>query len=156
MLEVLKPLLQTATVRIRNNVRRFSATGKTLQSIKYELFQDGGQIVANKSIVFIERGRGPAKKSTPKWPWQTLLEWMKIRGIGTDLSEKRRESLAKFIKYKINQEGTRTWKKGRGEVVNNVYTDVVEELSNDVERVLTKELEKNFNLNFKGKNVTVN
>lgn len=159
MLEIQKMIsaeLKAATIRIKQKMRKYSASGKTLESIKTEMLPDGGQIVADKSIVYVERGRGPAKKSTPKWNLASLIGWMQIRGIGSDLDAKGKKNLASFIKYKINKEGTKTWQKGKGEVVNDVYTTIVEELSEDLEAKLINKIEGEFNLNFKGKNVTVN
>lgn len=158
MLErVIKFHLIRAANDIRKNMSKVNATGKTKDSIEVKVTNTGGQILANESILYVERGRGPAKKSTPKWKVSDLLKWMQVRGVGSELDNKKRRSLAEFIKYKINQFGTRKFQQGGGDIVDNIYTQRLDELTEELEEAISAQIENdNFNIDFKGKYASVN
>lgn len=108
---------------LKASVRPLSATGETEKSISYEVTSseatDTLKIFAREFFSTIETGRGPRKSSTPGGFKDKMLDYMRARGIGSDLSEKKREQLAKFLTWKINKEGDRTYKQGGRQVYSN-------------------------------------
>lgn len=109
---------------LRQNVALVSATQKTMDSIRYEVEPNRLLLFARGYFSALETGRGPRKSSEPGSPpfEDSMLEYMKARGIGGDLSEKKRKQLARFLTYKINKEGDSLWKKGHGAKVRDVYS----------------------------------
>lgn len=117
---------------IKQDVNQVSATGKTAESVRFEVtFKDGRWTLTFYGREFfkaIETGRGPRRSSTYSGFDESLLEYMKARGIGSDLSEKKRKQLARFLAYKINREGDLTYKKGGRIVYSENLSKLVDEL----------------------------
>jgi hypothetical protein len=120
------------------------ATGKTAASIQYEVDFNRLRIFARDFFLTLETGRGPRKSSAYQGFDENLLEWMKARGIGADLSEKKRKQLARFFSFKINKEGDATFKSGGKDVYSDFMDKFVEELSNEIVKVRTKEYADRF------------
>lgn len=106
------------------------ATGKTARSIEYIVVPNRLRIVGREFFETLETGRGPRKSSKEGGFKDNLLEWMKARGIGSDLSEKKRKQLARFFAWKINKEGDTTFKAGGRSIYSMQVDAFVEELSN--------------------------
>lgn len=121
---------------LKQDVQKVSATRKTEQSIRYEVkLKDlitSLTFYGRQFFSTLETGRGPRKSSTYGGFDDSLLEYMKARGIGADLSEKKRKNLAKFIALKINREGDQTFKKGGRIVYSQTLTKLVDELTKAV------------------------
>ncbi|HET6224653.1 MAG TPA: hypothetical protein VFF27_00145 [Bacteroidia bacterium] len=85
-----------------------NASGKTSDSINFEIFEDGStttfQVVANKNIMALEFGRGPTKKSGTGVLKDSIRQWIKDKGIkgSNGISE---DSLVFLITRKIHREG---------------------------------------------------
>jgi hypothetical protein len=124
---------------IQTVLRPESATGATVKSIRYEVkLKDtvySLTIFGRKFIQGIETGRGPRKSSQYGEFDKSLLAWMRARGIGADLTAKKKEQLAKFLAYKINKEGDETHKKG-GRVV---FTPTIEKLEKEITDKITED-----------------
>ena len=67
-----------------------------------------------------------------------MLEYMKARGIGADLSEKKRNQLARFLAYKINKEGDSVFKQG-GRIV---YSETLTKFIAELKRAITQDFKK--------------
>lgn len=116
---------------LRQDVSKVSATGETEKSIRYEVSM--GLIArlvfyGRKFFSTLETGRGPRKSNEDSGFKDYMLKYMMARGIGSDISAKKRENLAKFLVLKINREGDATFKNG-GRVV---YTPTLEKLKSEV------------------------
>lgn len=115
-----------------NAVRPLSATGETEDSLGYEVKSNalGDTLIlfARKYFETLETGRGPRQSSQDSGFKDRMLEYIKAKGIGADLDEKKREQLAKFLTWKINKEGDATYKKGGRQVYSNELEKFVEEL----------------------------
>jgi hypothetical protein len=124
---------------IQTVLRPESATGETVRSIRYEVkIKDTIQTLIYYGIKFLstrETGRGPRKSSEYQEFDKSMLKWMAARGIGTDLPQKKKEQLAKFLAYKINKEGDDLHKSG-GRVL---YTPVVEKLEKEITDRITQD-----------------
>lgn len=119
---------------LKADVEKVSATGSTAESIRFEIErQDNGnftlRILGRKYFKAIETGRGPRRSSEYGEFDLNLLDYMKARGIGSDLDEKKRKQLAKFIAWKINKEGDSVFKKGGRVVYSDTLSKFVEELT---------------------------
>jgi hypothetical protein len=69
---------------------------------------------------------------------------MKATGIGGDLDEKKQKQLARFLAYKINQRGDRTFRSGGKTVYSQVVDKFIKELSNEIIKIKTKEYTDRF------------
>lgn len=143
MLDV-KPYLnavgRNAVVALKNAVTPVSATGKTKKSIRYEVKANETEarliIYGRKFFEALETGRGKRKAGIESTPPLTerLLEWMKAKGIGNDLTDKKRQQLARFFALKINREGDSVFKRGGREVYSKVLEQVVKELRSELSK----------------------
>jgi hypothetical protein len=115
------------------------ATGKTAESIRYEVYPNQLVIYARAFFQALETGRGPRRSSEYGGFDNSLLEWMKAKGVGADLNEKKRKQLARFLAYKINKDGDKTFKRGGKDVYSQVVAKFIEELTNEIIKIKTKE-----------------
>lgn len=123
---------------LQQAVEPYSATGKTVKSIRYEVTPFRLQIFGRQFFSAIETGRGPRKSSQYGHFDDSMLEYMNARGIGSGLSEKKRRQLAKFLAHKINKEGDELFKAGGREV----YSDKLDAFIVELEKALTKDFVK--------------
>jgi hypothetical protein len=127
---------------IRTAVLKVSATGDTADSIKYFLdFKKGVYILQYIGRAFfsaLETGRGPRKSEEETGYRHDMLRYMQARGIGADLSPKKREQLARFLVLKINKEGDETYKKGGRIVYTPVLEKIVKDLTEQVAEQFTR------------------
>lgn len=115
------------------------ATGKTAASIRYEVYPNRLVIFARAFFAALETGRGPRVGTEYQNFDDNLLEWMKAKGIGADLSEKKRKQLARFLSYKINKDGDKTFRRGGRSVYSQAVDKFLKELSNEIIKFKTKE-----------------
>lgn len=124
---------------IQDVIRPESATGRTVTSIRFEVKTKNTTetltIFGRKFISAMETGRGPRKSSEYQGYDQSLLQWMASRGIGTDLTAKKKQQLARFLAYKINKEGDALHKAGG----RQLYTPVVEKLEKEITERITQD-----------------
>lgn len=129
---------------LKQDVSKISATGETEKSIRFEVkvvdFITSLTFYGRKFFKAIETGRGPRKSTKDSGFKEYMLKYMQSRGIGSDLSPKKRENLAKFLVLKINKEGDETFKKG-GRVV---FTPTLEKLRDEVIAASRKEIRKSY------------
>jgi len=128
---------------LRTAVETVSASGKTADSIRFEIEQDANgnltfRILGRAYFSTLETGRGPRKSSTYQQFDLNILEYMNARGIGAGLPDKKKKQLAKFLAYRINKEGDETFKKGGRIVYTPTLTRFVEELK----RAITQDFRK--------------
>lgn len=140
--ETLEAYGQAGVELIRQVVPK--ATGNTAQSIEYEVYPNRLVIYARAFFTALETGRGPRKSDEYGGFDKSLLEWMKARGIGGDLNEKKQKQLARFLAYKINQKGDRTFRAGGKTVYSQVVDKFIKELSNEIIKIKTKEYTDRF------------
>jgi hypothetical protein len=125
---------------LRTDVSKVSATGKTADSIRFEIQKkDNGnyifRLLGREYFSTLETGRGPRKSSSYGEFDLNLLEYMKAKGIGQDLDDKKQRQLAKFLAYRINKEGDQTFKSGGRIVYSDTLTKFIQELT----RAITKD-----------------
>lgn len=113
-------------------VSRVSATNKTKDSIRAEVPPNRLLLFAREFFEALETGRGPRKSDEQGDFKDSMLEYMKAKGIGNDLDEKKREQLARFLTYRANKEGDALWKKGHGGKVRNVYSDELDKFVSEL------------------------
>lgn len=133
---------------LKKDVSKVSATGKTAESVRYEIdYKDNiWRLVYYGRQFFkaLETGRGPRESDQDQDFKSQMLEYMKARGIGADLPEKKREALARFLVFKINKEGDKTYKAGGRIVYSETLSKLVDELINALRKdVVNKYIEEN-------------
>lgn len=143
------------TLVLKDAIRPLTGTGKTEDSIGYTVKSNakGDTLIlfAREYFSTLETGRGPRQSSQQSGFKDEMLAYMKARGIGADLDEKKREQLARFFTYKINKEGDATYKKGG----RKVYSDQLQKYIEELKQALKKDfvlsyrasIKANFNVN---------
>lgn len=130
-----------AVTSIKNDVSKISATGKTRDSVRFVVFKYAGawhlQIRGRKFFKAIETGRGPRKGTEYQKFDISILDYMKARGIGSDLSEKKRANLARFIALKINKEGDSVFKQGGRQVYSDNLDKIIDKIKQDIRKQFT-------------------
>jgi hypothetical protein len=137
--DVLKTHGDDAVDKIKKSLSTYSATGKTAASIRFESTDKTLKIFGREFIEAIETGRGARKSSQPGGFEDSMLEYMKAKGIGSNLTEKKRKQLARFLVLRINRDGDKLHKSGsRREVYSKLLEQITEEL---IEAVAKDQLE---------------
>lgn len=113
-------------------IQPLSATGKTVRSIGYSVTSKNDNdtlvIFGREFIATLESGRGPRKSGQQGNFLGNMLEYMAARGIGSDLSDKKKKQLARFLTWKINKEGDKTFKQGGRQVYSNDLNKFIDQL----------------------------
>jgi uncharacterized protein YaaR (DUF327 family) len=132
--DVLKQQAIKGAELVKEALSKYSATNKTANSVEGKSDDKSFQILAREFIGAIETGRGPRKSSTDGGFKDSMIEWMKARGVGANLSEKNREHLAKFLVLKINRDGDKLHKSGtKRDVYSSVLKEFIKETSQEVQ-----------------------
>lgn len=132
--DILKQQVKIGVDVVKQQVAKYSATNKTVNSIEGTSDDHSLQILGRAFIEAMETGRGPRKSSEDGGFKDSMLEYCKARGMGLGLTEKQLENLAKFLVLKINKEGDQLYKMGGG---RDVYSKAVEKFAADLEKTVT-------------------
>lgn len=126
-------VIQNNTIDLVNNIRAnlgatgTNATGKTSQSLKFEIKQNGSkfsvQLKGRPFFMTVQTGRKPTPDKKPSREMiQNIGEWANARGLD--------ESLVWAIATKIQQRGTRLWfEGGRDDIVDPAVDQYINDLS---------------------------
>jgi hypothetical protein len=83
-----------------------NASGKTSESIQFEVVENKDrvlfQVVADRNILALQDGRGPTVNNGPGNLKNAIRQWVKDKGIKSELPE---ETLVYLITRKIHREG---------------------------------------------------
>jgi hypothetical protein len=146
----LTPELKTLTeygklgvMALRQAVEKYSATGKTVDSIRFEVSVDSD---GNMTLTFygrqffkaLETGRAPRKNSSYGQFDLNLLDYMEARGMLTGLTDKQKKAKAKSLAWYINKHGDQTYREGGREV----YSDTLFKLVSELKRAITQDFTK--------------
>lgn len=127
---------------LRTDVQKVSATGKTADSIRFEISIESTtmtlRFVGRQFFKALETGRGPCKSSTYQQYDISLLEYMEARGMLSGLTQKQKESKAKSLAWYINKHGDSTYRKG-GRIV---YSPTITKLVSELKRAITQDFRK--------------
>ena len=126
--EVVGVELETLRKRIIENHEQAGqvASGRTRDSLRVELSEDGGALWGRKAFAVLETGRKPGR--VPKGFRDIILQWVIDKGV----TVKNPKSFAFLVARKIAREGSLLYRQGGGK---NIYSKEVQEA---VERI-TKE-----------------
>lgn len=113
-LEIQRSLRQEMIQAKRN------ASGKTMESIQFVAYETREstilEVVADKTLRTLQDGRGPTKNDGPGAVKNSIRQWIKDKGIRSDIPE---ESLVYLITRKIHREGY----KGTPGLIDDVIND---------------------------------
>lgn len=131
--------------RIRHNLQATgtNASGKTSESLEYEVDSDGVTIYGRPYFQGVEIGRPGGK--VPRNFSGIILQWMQDKGIdgkfGDTDSQKR--SAAYLIARKIANDGTRLWNSGgRTDIYSEAVDEALDDLGNKLRINLIEILER--------------
>jgi hypothetical protein len=146
----LTPELKTLTeygklgvMALRQAVEKYSATGKTVDSIRFEVSveSDGTMTLTFYGRQFfkaLETGRAPRKNTSYGQFDLNLLDYMEARGMLTGLTDKQKKAKAKSLAWYINKHGDQTYREGGREV----YSDTLFKLVSELKRAITQDFTK--------------
>lgn len=107
-----------------------NATGKTSQSVRYEIKQEGTKttlkLVGKPFIAVVETGRKPTPEYKPSEAFvESIQEWMNAKGV---------DGSAYGIAQAIHKEGTKLFRDGgRKDIISNVINqNLIDRISNDL------------------------
>jgi hypothetical protein len=132
------------TQGLKDSLRKANrnASGKTSESINFELFEDNDkvtfQIVANRNILALQDGRKPTKNGGSGQVKDSIRQWIKDKGIkaSNGISE---DSLVFLITRKIHREGY----KGTPGLIDDVINEsLIEMISEGVVGIVGNEFVK--------------
>lgn len=133
------------------------ASGRTMQSIKKSITDEGGVVFARAYFGVLETGRKPGP--IPKDFRSVIRQWMRDKGISADPipyirkpsrkwqpkyspQERGDLSLAGAIAYRIRKEGTRLYRSGgRADIYSNEIPKTVENILDRIMAVFEKDVE---------------
>lgn len=127
------------SIRVRsfdliNNIRAnlgatgTNATGRTSQSLRFELKQEGNKykmtLFGRPFFMTVQTGRRPSDKKPSREMIDNLRVWMNARGMDS--------SKVWAVATKINQRGTRLWfEGGRQDIVDPAVDEFINGVSQD-------------------------
>lgn len=140
--QILTDYGKMGVILLREDVSKVSATGETEASIRFEVgtvgFKTTLRLIGRKFFSALETGRGPRKSSEYQEYDLRMYDYLVAKGIGSDLSEKKRRQLARFLTYKINKEGDSVFKSGGRVVYSPTLTKLIAELKTALTRDFIK------------------
>lgn len=136
---------------LRTDVQKVSATGKTADSIRFEVSAESDGTVTLRFLgraffKALETGRGPRKSSTYQQYDISLQEYLEAKGLPSKISKTGVKYFrlgeywfsAKSLAWKINKEGDSVYKKG-GRIV---YSPTLTKLVSELKRAITQDFKK--------------
>lgn len=136
--EILSAYGEAFVTLLKQAVQPYSATGKTADSIQFVASEDRLVILGRPYFKALETGRGPRKSTEQGDFLDNMLDFMRAKGIGSELSDKKKRQLARFLTLKINREGDKLFKKGGREV----YSQLLPKFTEELQKALTEQFKK--------------
>lgn len=147
--DLLKKFGDSLVLKFRANIESVKASGKTAASIHAVTTEYTLEVLASRHIWALEEGRKPtgsgATRGNPSL-FEQIKEWALIRGIITNVNDRKQLGVVYSITRKIHNEG---WKarlnKPLSSVIESIDLDmllrnIVEAQSNIYETIVTREL----------------
>ena len=135
---------QVGVQAIKKDLEQVRATGKTVDSVRYEVKHEGTvdrlTYYAREWTKLLEEGRGPTTKNPSPEMIENLTEYAKARGFQNP------KSAAWAIAKKMNKEGDKTKRQG-GRIV---YSDTVQDLIKGIRKDVTTNFTTKFMQTIKG------
>ena len=134
------------SMRAELNSKRINASGDLSRSIRYEVFEEGGNpalgIYFDDYGEAVDSGRKRSTKGGPKQTWRNKIQgWMRFKGI-TPRQGITNEQLAFLITRKINRKGykAKPWiQPAIDRVINQDFTKIMTEgVVNELKAILNK------------------
>lgn len=109
--ELLQKLGDSLVLKFRANIAPMKASGRTSDSIHAVATDMDVEVLALRSIGTAEYGRKPTRQGAERGNptlFEQIKEWAKIRGIITDINDKKQLGIVYAITKKIHAEGWKT------------------------------------------------
>ncbi len=123
-----------------------NATGATSESLRYEVdVQNGNKgslTVYGRGFIWgVETGRGPRKSGVKSEFIDGMMKWMRIRGIGSGLTDKKFQQLARFFTWRQNKLGSVLFRKGgRKDIITPVINPKQKEIADAATKFLADQI----------------
>jgi hypothetical protein len=110
---LLQKLGETLVVKFRASIEPVKASGRTAASIHAVATDTTLEVLAHRSIGTLEYGRAPTSSGAPKGNpslFEAIKEWALIRGIISNINDRKEMGIVYAITKKIHNEGTLLYK----------------------------------------------
>ena len=137
---------QKAVSLLKEKIAPYRATGKTEDSLRYEVTGDASGyrliVYGRKFFKAIETGRGERKSSDYSGFDQALYDWMRAKGFRSRTSKTGNVYYqigdqwysAKSLAWKINKEGDKTYRSGGRQVYSDALNELISELKENIKK----------------------
>jgi len=125
---------------VKQAISTVSVSGKSAEKVRFEVKSPTKEVdrLTIFGPAYIETGRGPRKSSEESGFEDNLYDWIQAKFPG--ISPVQQKKLSKFLRWKINKEGDKTYKEGG----RQVYSQVLVKATADIKAAVTKEFRINF------------
>jgi hypothetical protein len=135
---------QKAVSLLKEKIAPYRATGKTEESLRYEVTGDAVgyrlTVYGRKFFKAIETGRGERKSSDYSGFDKALDDWMRAKGFRSKTSKTGNIYYqigdqwysAKSLAWKINKEGDKTYREGGRQVYSDALNELISELKQSI------------------------
>ncbi len=109
--QLLEQLGKTLVGQFRANIAPMRASGRTMDSIHAVVTEDTLQVLALKQIGAAEYGRKPTRQGAEKGDptlFEAIKEWAQIRGIISNINDRKQLGIVYAITKKIHEQGWQT------------------------------------------------
>lgn len=147
-LKIVRNGLQDLRKRIIANheAARQVASGRTRDSLKVEMTENGGILWGRQAFGVLETGRKSGR--VPKGFYGIILQWVKDKGIHVE----NPKSFAYLVARKIANEGTKLYRSGQKEDIYSTEVEkTIQDISDRISVIFNTEVE-HINLNFSNEN----
>jgi hypothetical protein len=106
--ELLQKLGDSLVLKFRKNIEPMKASGRTMASIHAVATDTSVEVLANRSIGTAEYGRKPTSSGAAKGNptlFEQIKEWALIRGIISNVNDRKQLGIVYAITKKIHNEG---------------------------------------------------
>lgn len=152
----LQQFAESVINKYKQKMQSHNASGHLLNNIDFKIDSSGSNIKVDLLLAdywyYLENGRGPTKSTSSSNPslFESILSWIKVKGIVPQPDEKGRlpseQSLAYLITRKIHNEGYNSPPQHcLSEAVNETYLEFKEQL----EESLRQDFYKYFSIEMK-------
>lgn len=133
--DILEQWASQVVVEIQENLDRTgtNASGRTRESLEYELTESGVRILGRQYFQGVEQGRPGGK--VPYRFQDIIRKWMDEKGIANQFgsTEREKRSAAYFISRFIKENGTKLYREGgRTDIFSNVIDEEVDNLADQI------------------------
>lgn len=126
--------------KVKADIQPYSVSGESAKSVRAEVISPTEEVdrLVIYGPAYIETGRGPRESSKESGFEDRIYQW--VQSVFPGESPVAQKKLAKYFRWKINQEGDKTFKEGG----RKVYSDTLIKMTDEIKAAAVKEFRIKF------------